>query len=316
MKSTFQEFLNKFTAFLLPMPETELKFSKRGIIMSEITNILNLCKLSESDAKYCEECFAKIKANLELFEILTTAEKHYMMGYDPKEDLKALSDKSGIHRYTVDMLLLIYSSVRLLKIYDAHGYSEELYSETVGQSIRLNIDTCKEIYKVVGIFVFFGFIRLFQCERFALGRLQFEAVAIPYDYKDICKKGDIVLSCHIPASGPLLTDDVESAFKKAYEFFKIKGKMVVVCSSWMLYPKHYEKVFPKNSNLSRFYELFDIIDQKEKPFTADAWRVFGTMNPDLEKLPQKTTLQKNLYNYLKDGNSMGSGYGILVRNYD
>ena len=126
----------------------------------------------------------------------------------------------------------------------------------------------------------------------------------------------MVLSCHIPASGPLLLDEVEESFKLAYDFFKISGPMVVVCSSWLLYPPFYEEVFKKGSNLSKFYELFDVVDSNERAITADAWRVFGTLETDLDKLPQETTLQRNLLAFLKAGNSMGGGYGVLVRNYE
>ena len=92
--------------------------------------------------------------------------------------------------------------------------------------------------------------------------------------------------------------------------------MVVVCSSWLHYPSLYEEAFKKGSNLSKFYELYDVADSNERAITADAWRVFGTRETDLDKLPQETTLQRNLLAFLKAGNSMGGGYGVLVRNYE
>ena len=111
-------------------------------------------------------------------------------------------------------------------------------------------------------------------------------------------------------------EDVEASFRRAYEFYKIQGPMIVTCSSWLLYPPFYGEVFPENSNLRRFYELFDVVEQRDEcPFSDDGWRIFHTKEPDLDKLPLKTTLQKNLHAYLKRGNGMGRGYGVLVRDY-
>ncbi len=284
--------------------------------MSEITKILELSEMNKEDADYCEECFAKIKADPNFFSELISAEKQFMSGYVPTKINKRLAEKTGIHRYTVDLIVAIYAAIRVSKLYETHGYSEEIFTKTIPHTIRQNIDVCKQLYGIVGTFVFNAYKRHYQCERFALGRLQFEAIPVPFDYKDVCKKGDMVLSCHIPATGPLLIEDVEEAFKLAYDFYHINGPLVVVCSSWLLYPPHYEEVFPKNSNLSRFYELFDIVSQREANYTEAGWRVFGTMDFDFNKFPQKTTLQKNLYKFLESGKKMGSGYGILIRNYE
>ena len=284
--------------------------------MSEISKIIKLSEMKKEDADYCEECFAKIKADPDLFNELEICEKQYMAGYNPSKAAKRLTEKSGLHRYTVDLLVALYCCIRTLKLYEAHGYSEEMFAKTIAHTLRESLENCKAVYSVIGTFVFFAYNRHFRCERFALGRLHFEAVPLPFDYKDICKKGDMVLSCHIPASGPLLMEDVEEAFKLAYEFYGIKGPLVVVCSSWLLYPPHHDAVFPADSNIRRFYDLFDIVTQRETEFSAAGWRVFKTMDLDFNKFEQKTRMQKNLYKYLKDGNKMGSGYGILIRNYE
>ena len=283
--------------------------------MSEITNILSLTGMAKEDCDFCEECFKKIKSDQELFNQLVIAEKQYMSAYDYNTAAEILTEKSQLSRFSVDLIIALYCCIRVLKLYEVHGYSKELFISTIADSIRTNVDTCKEVYSVIGIFVLPYYKRHFQCERFALGRLQFEAIKVPFDYKDVCKKGDTVLSCHIPATGPLLIDDVEAAFKLAYDFYNISGPLVVVCDSWLLYPPHYEEVFPKGSNISRFYELFDIVEQHECDFTSAGWRVFGTMDFDFSKFPQTTTMQKNLSNFLKSGKKMGDGYGILVREY-
>ena len=272
--------------------------------------------MPEEAADYCEEVFAKIKADSESFSLLTTAEHRYMMGFDPGKEATALAQKMGIHRYTVDLIILLYSSLRLRRLYEANSYSDEMFVSTILLNLGYTTETCMKLNGIIGCAYFYAYHTMFNLTRFRLGRLHFELTRMPFDYKDICKKGQMVLSCHIPASGPLLLDEVEESFKLAYDFFKISGPMVIVCSSWLLYPRFYEEVFKKGSNLSKFYELFDIVESNERAITADAWRVFGTLETDLDKLPQETTLQRNLLAFLKSGNSMGGGYGVLVRNYE
>jgi len=284
--------------------------------MSEISELIKLSGMPKEAAEYCEEFFAKIKADSESFSLLTTAERRYMMGFDPGKEATALAQRTGVHRYTTDLILLLYSALRLRRLYEANGYSDEMFVSTILSSLGYATETCMKLHGTVGCAYFYAYYTMFNLTRFRLGRLHFELTRMPFDYKDICKKGQMVLSCHIPASGPLLLDEVEESFKLAYDFFKISGPMVVVCSSWLLYPRFYEEVFKKGSNLSKFYELFDVVDSNERAITADAWRVFGTLETDLDKLPQETTLQRNLLAFLKAGNSMGGGYGVLVRSYE
>ena len=284
--------------------------------MSEISEIVIASKMPEEAADYCEEVFAKIKADSESFSLLTAAEHRYMMGFDPGKEAVALAQRMGVHRYTIDLILLLYSSLRLRRLYEANGYSDEMFVSTILSNLGYATETCMKLNGIIGCAYFYAYHTMFNLTRFRLGRLHFELVKMPFDYKDVCKKGETVLSCHIPASGPLLMEDVEESFRLAYDFFKFSGPMVVVCSSWLLYPRFYEEVFKKGSNLSKFYELFDIVESKERSITADAWRVFGTLETDPYKLPRNTTLQRNLCDFLKKGNSMGGGYGVLVRNFE
>lgn len=284
--------------------------------MSEISEIIIASKMPEGAADYCEEVFARIKSDPELFSLLETAESRFMMGFDPGSLAAKLSEKTGFHRYTIDLILMLYSCLRLHRLYKANGYSDEIFYATVPENLGYNTELCMKLHGIIGNFAFNAYRTMVSCTRFCLGRLHFELTRMPFDYKDICKKGQMVLSCHIPASGPLLLDEVEESFKLAYDFFKFSGPMVIVCSSWLLYPRFYEEVFKTGSNLSKFYELFDIVESKERSITADAWRIFGTLETDLDKLPRNTTLQRNLCDFLKKGNSMGGGCGVLVRNFE
>jgi len=282
--------------------------------MSKITKIIEMIGMPNDTAEYCEECFAIIEADPHLSSLLQTTQAQYMAAFPPEKAIEKISKGSGFHRYTVNLIVLLCMADSLHGIYKVKGYSERSFLDFM-VNIRCKIAECKRVYNIHGSFVFFEFKRYFQCTTFALGRLCFEARPVPFDYRDVCKKGDTVIGCHIPSSGPLRPDEVEDSFRQAYEFYGIEGKMIVTCSSWLLFPPFYRDVFPEGSNLSRFYELFEIVEQRECAYEDFGWRVFGTMDPDLDKLPLKTTLQKNLHAYMKNGGTLGSGYGILVRDF-
>lgn len=282
--------------------------------MREIKEIIQTIGMPEDTAEYCEKCFAMIAENPQLSSLLQTAEKQYMTAFAPEKTVGQIATESGLHRYTVNLLVLLRLAIRLRQIYKIKGFSEENFRDFM-VNLRCKIAECRQVYGIFGSFVFVEFKRYFECTAFTLGRLSFEARSVPFDYRDVCKKGETVLGCHIPSSGPLRAADVEASFRQAYEFYGIQGKMVVTCSSWLLYPPFYREVFPENSNLRRFYELFDVVEQHESSSGDISWRVFGTMESDLNKLPLETTLQRNMHAFLKKGNRMGSGYGILVRDY-
>ena len=158
---------------------------------------------------------------------------------------------------------------------------------------------------------------MFRCKIVKLGRLEYERVAFPFDdYKGVVKKGETVYSCHIPSSGPVTRESVIESLKKAHDFFadELKdGILPVYCSSWMLYPAHCE-VYAEGSNLRKFYDLFDIIAQTEDKTNHNFWRIFDVdYSPEtFESAPERTTLQRSFKSYIRQGNCMGTGKGILL----
>lgn len=207
------------------------------------------------------------------------------------------------------MVFILLCTRPLKYIFKKENISDEIYYDTL-MDLKCKIDECKLLYGVVGTFVAGWYKAVYNCPIIKLGRLEYEKVTIKYDYKNFEKCGDTVLGCHIPSCGALKKEDAEESLKKAYEFFNIKGYMVAQCHSWMMYPPHYE-LFPENSNLRMFYNLFDIVSQNESG-NADMWRIFYKQTDDFDDLPQNTVLQKSFARYLKAGNKMGDGIGILI----
>ena len=65
--------------------------------------------------------------------------------------------------------------------------------------------------------------------------------------------------------------------------------------------------------MAAFMDCFTILEKEDIPDSEDLWRVFGhrdTYAP--ETLPEDTPLRRQLKEHLKNGGTMGEGYGILL----
>ena len=280
--------------------------------MSRISEALHITEFPAEAAEFFEELYGKIEANEEWYGHLCEAERCYYEGGDFETQIAELAKKAKIHRYTAEMLHLLFCIDRLKGIYQEQGYSEALLKDSMAD-LRYKLEECRAVYGIWGTFVFWWFKRFYECKTFKLGRLEFEKEPLEFDYNENWKKGMTVINCHIPSAGPLFPELVEEAFEKAYEFWgygKTGEVMPVVCESWLLYPEHYE-LFPENGNMRRFYECFEIYKSWADEKNEDAWRVFHMEGEKYSEFPQDTALRRNFYRYLNAGNKMGFGYGIL-----
>lgn len=202
--------------------------------------------------------------------------------------------------------------------YAAHGFSRELFLAALSDFPE-KVKECKSVYGVCGVFSRWFFL-FFDLKVFSLGRLHFEIAALEADGCTIdgvtLHRGDTVLSCHIPAKGPLTPALCLDSLQQASDFFctLFPGRhLPVVCHSWLLYPPYLEQVFPEGSNLHLFASMFRIlfVDQVGDQF-PDCWRVFGKMHrQDTGDFPADTRLRRNFLDYMRSGGNFGSGYGIL-----
>ncbi|MBS6194175.1 MAG: DUF5596 domain-containing protein [Clostridiales bacterium] len=228
-------------------------------------------------------------------------------------------EELGIHKYTLDLLLLLRCWEILEGRYEEKQLSMEIFYDTL-DDMRCKLLECREIYGVNGIFVGWWYDRFFNISRFALGRLQFELEAYPYkkEYTEkgrIVRKGDTVINMHIPSSGPLLPEMVEDAFDRAAEFYKDQipeGPVVFVVHSWMIDPD-LVKILPEG-NMKDFARRFTVLETSKNEKFMDGWRVFGNeWEKAPEELPRRTKLQKAIADYLQQGGKLGEGYGVIIR---
>ncbi|MBE7042998.1 MAG: hypothetical protein E7399_05830 [Ruminococcaceae bacterium] len=236
------------------------------------------------------------------------------------EVVKTATALSEEHNYTIQLLFWLYLVPYMKENYRKHGIDMSIFQNTV-KDISYKIEECKTVHGVVGVFTSWFFIEQ-ELKLFALGRLQYDLRT--YELEDYhwgdytITKGDTVYSCHIPASGPLKEEDCMASFKQAYEFFggaeKKGGILPIHCQSWLLYPPYIEKVYGENSNLKKFTNLFEMINQIDQGnHFNDCWRLFGQPYEGSSKgLPSDNSLRRNMIQYIDDYGVFGIGDGILL----
>lgn len=278
--------------------------------------IKNICKkldFPDEATEFLSKTFDELNA---YEDFLAVMDPFFLTDTNEYIDMLAeIAKKHNQNRYVTDMLFLLLATKPLRYIYHQQGLPEEIFWDSV-KDLKYKLIECKNMHNIWGTFVLAWFRGFYKLNLFSLGRLEFEKFIIGYDYKDLVKKGDFVLNCHIPSSGPLTPELVDDSLKRAYEFFGYNGKpMVVYCHSWMLFPEIYKNVFPKGSNLSKFYERFDVLEDKATDDfeNRNLWRIFYKEKlEDITPDDLNTSLTKNLYTFLKNGGNMGIGEGFIV----
>lgn len=148
------------------------------------------------------------------------------------------------------------------------------------------------------------------------GRLNFEPLTIKKkDYEVALKKGDPVLSVHIPGNDKMTTERVEQSFNDAIKFFETYYKDVefkaFVCSSWLL-DTGLRKFLKEESNILKFQQKFKIVLSFVNTF-ALYWNIFSTEKfvPYAELVPSNS-FQKNVLEALNNGENLYSGNGYIL----
>lgn len=246
--------------------------------------------------------------------------KDYMLGKISFQKALSLMENINIpelHIYTVNLMFLLECSSFLLEKYKKAHISDELFINAM-RDIKYKLDECKRTKKIYGISTMKWYEGFLTLERLAIGRLQYditlseEPIQLQNHYIDT---GDLILSCHIPSSGPLKPELCLESFKMAYNFFKDRLSneiLPIKCVSWLMYPP-YKKVFGEQSNITDFVRNFEIVNVRDTDCFNDSWRVFGEdYDGNEDKLSRHTQLQRSFVDYIKQGNGFGFATGIML----
>lgn len=143
-----------------------------------------------------------------------------------------------------------------------------------------------------------------------VGRLQYEFIKFnPLNEKESKK----CIKIHIPSGERLLEQDVkESIIKSKTEILKYfnLGNPEYYCISWLLSPT-INKVLDKSSNISKFYNMFNIIEEKDGLDDVLNF-VFNVREcNNYTELEECTSLQIKLKEMLLKNEKLTIGIGIL-----
>ena len=150
---------------------------------------------------------------------------------------------------------------------------------------------------------------------FRLGRLQYEMTKSPVDFEDL-KKGDCILSVHIPEGDPLLKEKCEESLDLARKFFAKyfpeHNYSYFYCHSWLL-DKEISMLIGESSNIAKFASLFKEIS-KDESLAATKYVFRWNIKPDeVAKENAETKLQKAIKTHLADGKKLYETSGIIKK---
>ena len=275
--------------------------------------------LSEGYGKICESeqasaIFGKI--------IKAYEETHKLSAKDMKDDLGVVSAVTGVHDYTVKLLIHICLSKELRAFYAASGVDDGLWYAAMSD-LKWKLMESHLVKGVWGTFVADGnwFSRWYDMTRFAFCRLQFEIIQFNKEYeKDGLKldRQSKAVNVHIPRTGtPLDHDEVLKSYAMAAEFFKDEfegGPVVFTCSSWLLFREH-ENILHERSNIRKFMSDYDIFISDYYPETnrSAVWRIFDcSEETPIDEMPETSFIMRAYKDYIKNGGKLGYGVGVFA----
>ncbi len=143
-----------------------------------------------------------------------------------------------------------------------------------------------------------------------VGRLQYEFCKVnPLNEKEYKK----CIKIHIPSGEKLAEEQVKESIIKSKEqilkYFNLENPEYY-CSSWLLSPT-INKVIDKSSNIAKFYDMFEILEEKDgiEDILNFVYNVKKCNNYD--ELEENTSLQIKIKEMLLRNEKLTIGVGIL-----
>lgn len=215
-----------------------------------------------------------------------------------------------------NLLNILFMCEELSKTYEKLGIGEDILLDTLS-----DLSTWCNIWSDIKSGLFLGELpwlkRHMTAQLFRIGKLQYCFDTAPQDAPELgVKKGDPVIGVHIPADGPLDTDDCVKSLDMAREFFDKHFPHYTYryfeCNSWLL-DDCLKEVLPPESNIVKFGNLFRKVSTVE---SNDIIRyVFGwdKKRYQIKGLPATSQLAVNAKQYLLKGKNFHRTLGYIAK---
>ena len=241
----------------------------------------------------------------------------YEDGYNHKATVplvQELSSSSGVHEYTLWMVLLCLAAEKARPFYK----TEKIYWDTFCD-LRYKAQECYDSHRIWGTFVPHWYPIFFNGSIVKLGRMEYQVKPCPFhELKSVfgitVNPGDPILALHIPTSfEPFDTATRMESYRMAWEYFCPDGRpLACICGSWLLFDG-YEELFTPGSNIANFRKEFYMLSNDKSETFASAWRIFGEQqNLPARQLPENTALQRAFKAHILRGGEHGTGTGVIV----
>ncbi len=198
---------------------------------------------------------------------------------------------------------MLKASADIYDVYKLKGISDDVYFDTMKCYTRF----INETYEMTGKLYF---DRYWWTTRQSGGHL-FRIGALEYEMKHV--DDIVVISIHIPSDADFSSIVVDKSIARAKEFFKRYYPELedaeYRCHSWLL-DKQLKEMLSEKSNIVSFQNRFEIFDEGEVDMEFIEW-LFHTKAADLKKLPERTSLQRNVKKHLLSGGVIRNSYGKL-----
>lgn len=257
-------------------------------------NVVEICekiKAPQEMLRYVSEKLAPQEALQALTDIGTAPS-----GYARIKELVG-NDNNGLKMFAC----MINAAAIAFEKYQNLGIGEEIFTDTMSCFTRF-VNEYRASFGVYGFDRGWWTYRQLSCVLFKIGELE-------YEYCDDEK----TIHLHIPSGSNI---GLANCKKSLDEFNAFSAKYFpekrypIVCNSWLLSPA-LDKLLCPQSNIIKFRKCFDIIrwDKTQTDFLQ--W-VYGKVDIEYDSLPERTSLQKNMKNYLIAGGLIGSAFGRLI----
>lgn len=292
--------------------------------LAELSTALPKLKIPEEDIAILLELHSEVATSddwMWLFHRCTRELSNAMGRLDHPPRFPTLPESLGtIHRYFfIYVFMALLPEARTYHL--AHDVPDEVSWATFADLGR-HLKRHRRSYGIGGLNVPFWFMLHFRGCIYELGRLQFDRGRLGQQTGEaIANAGfpygptDFALGVHIPEMhGPMSPARCDASFAWAREFyprhFPDEDYKIATCHSWLLDPQLAEYL-PADSNIVQFQRRFHLAFLSEPNPSGILYFIFGQRTPDLDSLPQNTTLERAIVGHLKAGHTWHSGAGWL-----